>query len=45
MRSAVPPPRLEELSLLIAGRLGLHFPAARLRTMENAFGQAARHRR
>ena len=42
MSNTALPPRLEELSLLIAGRLGLHFPAARLRTMENAFGQAAR---
>ena len=38
MSNTALPPRLEELSLLIAGRLGLHFPAARLRTMENAFG-------
>ena len=42
MRSAASPSRFEELSLLIAGRLGLHFPAARLRTMENALGEAAR---
>ena len=42
MKSAVATLQLEALSLLIAGRLGLHFPAARLRTMENALGQAAR---
>lgn len=42
MKSAAATLQLEALSLLIAGRLGLHFPAARLRTMENALGQAAR---
>ena len=42
MKSAVSTVQIEALSLVIAGRLGLHFSAARLRTMENALGQAAR---
>lgn len=42
MKSVVSAVQFEALSLLIAGRLGLHFPVARLRTMENALGQAAR---
>lgn len=41
MKSGASTLQLEALSLLIAGRLGLHFPAERLRTMENALGQAA----
>ncbi len=42
MTGEIPAPRLEALSALVAERLGLHLPAAKLRTMERALAEAAR---